>query len=292
MLQIIWDTRGYFFWLLAVSAVCMALERLRPWRREQRVLRSQFGQDLFWLLFNGQYAGLLLAIVAAYAFGWLSPAFERAEGVRLLGAQPIWFQFAVFFVAKDFIEWLIHNALHRVPWLWSFHKVHHSIEQLDWIGNFRFHWMEIVVYRSLSYFPLIVLGADERVLLPIAVLSTLIGHLNHSNINITWGPLRYLLNSPRMHVWHHAYGQVDNHRHGVNFGINLSIWDWLFGTAYWPDESECPDQQPARLGFAGMERYPRTLLDRLFFPLSLIWRPRRPTGGTPNPVKPGDDLVS
>ena len=58
----------------------------------------------------------------------------------------------------------------------------------------------------------------------------------------------------------------------MNFGINLSIWDWLFGTAYWPDESECPDQQPARLGFAGMERYPRTLVDRLLFPLSLIWR--------------------
>lgn len=274
MFRIIWDTRGYFFWLLVVSAACMALERIRPWRRNQRVLRPQFGQDFFWLIFNGQYAGLLLAMLTAHTLGWLSPALERAQGVRLIVHQPIWLQFIVLFVVKDLIEWLIHNALHRVPWLWSFHRVHHSIETLDWIGNFRFHWMEIVVYRALSYFPLIVLGADERVLLPIAVLSTLIGHLNHSNLNISWGPLRYLLNSPRMHVWHHAYTQPENHRCGVNFGINLSIWDWMFGTAYWPGAVDCPDQQPARLGFDGIEQYPQTLVDRLLFPLSLLWRRR------------------
>jgi sterol desaturase/sphingolipid hydroxylase (fatty acid hydroxylase superfamily) len=272
LLPTVWDPRSYAFWLVVVSLAVAALERLRPWRRRQRVLRSQIGQDLVWLFFNGHVAGVLVAFAAARAFAWAAPGLERLEAVRLVASQPFWIQVVVFFVLKDLLEWGVHNLLHRVPWLWELHKVHHSIEELDWIGNFCFHWMEIVVYRGLTYLPLVVLGVEGGVILSIAVLSTLIGHLNHSNLDVTWGPLRYVRNSPRMHVWHHDRDWPAERPSGVNFGISLSLWDWLFGTAWWPDERERPEQQPARLGFAGMERYPRTWIDRAAHPLSRIWR--------------------
>jgi hypothetical protein len=64
MLYVVWDTRGYFFWLLMVSLFCWVLERVAPWRRQQEAFRDQFGQDLFWLVFNGHYAGVLLAAVS------------------------------------------------------------------------------------------------------------------------------------------------------------------------------------------------------------------------------------
>ena len=73
------------------------------------------------------------------------------ESLALVSSQPLWLQFVVFFVVKDFVEWNIHRLLHLTPWLWEFHKLHHSIEELDWIGNFRFHWGEVVVYKTLSY---------------------------------------------------------------------------------------------------------------------------------------------
>lgn len=271
MFQVIWDTRQYLFWLLVVSALCLVLERVHPWRREQKVLRGQFAQDLFWLVFNGHYFGILLAYVAAFLFAWAAPAIHHAKSLNLVAAQPLWLQFLVFLLLKDFLEWGIHNLLHRVPWLWEFHKVHHSIEELDWIGNFRFHWMEIVVYQAFTYFPLVILGVDGRVILAIAVVVTLIGHLNHSNLNISWGPLRYVLNSPRMHVWHHDYTWPADRPHGVNFGIALSLWDWLFGTAYWPDRATAPEQQPQQLGFQGIEKFPRGLVARFFYPLSRFW---------------------
>src|SRR5689334_15825436 len=126
MLRIIWDTRGYFFWLLVVSAFCLLLERVRPWRTGQRMLRRQFAQDLFWLFFNGHYLGILLAYVSTFALGWAFPVLDRAKTPRLLSATPLWAQFLVFFVVKDFLEWAIHNLLHRVDWLWEFHKMHHS----------------------------------------------------------------------------------------------------------------------------------------------------------------------
>lgn len=280
MLQFLWDTRGYFFWLLVVSALCLIAERIRPWRSSQGLFRRQFLQDLCWLFFNGHYAGILVGHAGAFLFGWAVPAIERLQSFGVLDGLPIWVRFLSYFVIKDFCEWAIHNLLHRVPWLWQFHKVHHSIEQLDWIGNFRFHWMEIVVYQGLTYLPLIVLGADGSIILAIAILSTLIGHLNHSNLDISWGPLRYVINSPRMHVWHHDRDWPVDRRYGVNFAICLSIWDWIFGTAYWPSREASPEQQPRRLGFHGMDRFPRSLLDRILYPLSSIWQRRHPGPST------------
>ena len=268
MLNVIWDTRQYFFWLLVISLTCLVLERLFPWRREQRALRRQFSQDLFWLLFNGHYAGILIAFVV----GWLLQQFIAAipgiaipppEQIRLLGSRPLWLQFLLFLVFKDLLEWGVHNLLHRVSWLWSFHKLHHSIEELDWIGNMRFHWMEIAVYKSLTYLPLVMLGVDGCVILWVAIANTLIGHLNHANLHISWGPLRYLLNSPGMHVWHHEL--IPRGEHGVNFAVVFSLWDWIFGTAH------MPSGQPARLGFHDMDAFPSGLLGRLLYPLAHLW---------------------
>ncbi|NKB65864.1 MAG: hypothetical protein GKR89_02270 [Candidatus Latescibacteria bacterium] len=262
MLNILWDTRQYFFWLLTISLFCFALERAIPWRRQQKALRRQFAQDLFWLVFNGHYAGILIAFIA----GWLIDQSGRLIGgwpwsvdLQWLSSTPLWIQFAVFLVFKDLLEYGVHNLLHRVPWMWQFHKLHHSIEELDWIGNMRFHWMEIVLYKSLTYLPLVVLGIDGRVILWVAIAGTLVGHLNHANVPFGWGPLRYILNSPRFHVWHHDL--VLHGRSGQNFGVIFSLWDWLFGTAYRPQA-----ENPARLGFSDQDAFPKGLLARLVYP--------------------------
>ena len=264
MLHIIWDTRGYFFWLLAVSLLCWILERWKPWRVEQGAFRKEIGQDFFWLVFNGHYAGVLVAFVAGWlierAQQWAGVDVTVLEGVRLLTQAPLWLQFVVFLVFKDFCEWCVHTLLHRVSWLWQFHKLHHSIVELDWIGNMRFHWMEIVIYKSLTFLPLVVLGVDGEVILWVAVVGTLIGHLNHSNLRLDWGPLRYVINSPRFHVWHHDI--VLHGRHGQNYGVVFSLWDWIFGTAHLP----VGEEQPERLGFARMEEFPRSLPGRLIYP--------------------------
>ncbi len=264
----------YYFWLVLASLGCFVLERVAPWRREQRVLRRGIAQDLAWLVFNGHYLGLLLALGTGHVIEALNGVLSRAglplpETLALLGGLPLWLQFIVFLVLKDFVEWNIHWLLHNVPWLWEFHKLHHSIEELDWIGNFRFHWFEVIVYKTLSYVPLVVLGVDWRVLLAIAILWTVMLDLNHANLKFSWGPLRYVLNSPCMHVWHH---DVETHgRGGQNFGQVLSVWDWLFGTAYWPRDRDMPE----RLGFAGMENYPRGLVGRFFWPLTRLVTRRR-----------------
>lgn len=79
-----------------------------------------------------------------------------------------------------------------------------------------------------------------------------IGHLNHSNIKITWGGLRYIFNNPVMHLYHHAYTLPEKHRYGVNFGISLSLWDYLFNTHHIPESSG-----NVPLGFEGDDEIPK-----------------------------------
>lgn len=256
----------YYFWLVVVSLGCFVLERVAPWRPRQKVFRRGFVQDLFWLVFNGHYLGLILALGTGHVVQALNGVLDRIglpvpESLALIADWPLWAQFVVFLVLKDFLEWNIHRLLHNVPWLWEIHKLHHSIEELDWIGNFRFHWGEVLVYKTLSYLPLVVLGVDHRVLLALAVSWTVMLDLNHANLRVSWGPLRYLLNSPAMHVWHHDV--VQHGRGGQNFGQVLSVWDWIFGTVYWPVDRD----EPERLGFEGMGDYPPSVFRRLLYPL-------------------------
>jgi sterol desaturase/sphingolipid hydroxylase (fatty acid hydroxylase superfamily) len=149
--------------------------------------------------------------------------------------------------------------MHRVPVLWEFHKVHHSIEELDWLGNWRFHWMEVVVYKVLLYPVAAFFGASGPALFWCGIASTLSGHLAHANLPLKLGPLRYVFIGPAMHAWHHVHpdaGPPDR-----NFGLMFSVWDWLFGTAHLPAETP-----PARLGFAGIERYPQDLVRQWLAP--------------------------
>ncbi len=64
----------YYFWLVSISLFCLVLERLAPWRREQKMLRRGLGQDVFWLVFNGHYLGLIFALIAGRSILLLNSA--------------------------------------------------------------------------------------------------------------------------------------------------------------------------------------------------------------------------
>jgi len=93
----------------------------------------------------------------------------------------------------------------------------------------------------------------------IHIIAVAIGHLNHANLNITYGPFKYILNNPVMHIWHHAKELPE--KHGVNFGISLSIWDYIFKTNYLPKSGM---NEP--LGFAGDEKFPKTFVKQVTYP--------------------------
>jgi sterol desaturase/sphingolipid hydroxylase (fatty acid hydroxylase superfamily) len=256
--------RSYLHWLAAITLLFVVLERLFPWRKGQPLLRPGWLRDLGFLAVNGHLFSLLTAGVNGWLALQATGLLQRA-GVRLdaspVPGWPLWAQVAVFLVVSDFLQWSVHNALHRVPFLWTFHKVHHAITTMDFVGNFRFHWVEIVVYKTAQWLPLALLGASGEAAFAVAVFGTFWGDLNHANLNVGLGPLGYLLNSPRMHLWHHDAS--DEGGVGKNYGIVLSLWDFVFRTAYWPR-----DRSPERLGYPGDETMPDGFLGEIAWPLA------------------------
>jgi sterol desaturase/sphingolipid hydroxylase (fatty acid hydroxylase superfamily) len=255
----------YAVWLAGLGLFFWVAERLFPWRR-QRLFRKGLLTDLLYIVFNAQYLGMLVGVAAAYLLRYFNP--RPYVALNMMSEQPYWLQFLLLFFLLDLLKYGIHNLLHRVPFLWRFHMVHHSVVEMDWIGNWRYHWAEQVVYDALLYVPLAVLGFDPVVMFWNGVLATFFGHYAHANVRIGLGPLRYLFNSPQMHIWHHTH--PDSGPVNRNFGIALSLWDWLFGTAYMPPE------QPERLGFDGIESYPQGFFRQLAAPLKIS-----PTTSTP-----------
>lgn len=219
-------------------------------------------------MLHGRYTGSALALAAQ---AWVLPRTEAwwtglGAPRGLAQGWPLWAQVPLALLLVDFAQWWVHRALHAFGPLWSLHKVHHSIEdgEMDWVGSFRFHWMESVIYKSALYVPLGLLGFRAEALMVHALFGTLVGHLNHANLDLGRGAWRYVLNSPRMHLWHHA-----DREPSCNYGIIFSLWDWLFGCAHLPADP------PARLGFAGMEAFPRSLPTQWLWPLTAGGRRRR-----------------
>ena len=257
---------NYFWWLLGISLVVWSLELIFPWRKNQAAIREDFWLDGFYMFFNFFIFSLIgynaVSNVAAEAFTDVLAGFGIENLVAIqVASWPVWAQFALMFVLADFMQWNIHRLLHYSPWLWEFHKVHHSVEQLGFAACLRFHWMETVIYKSLQYIPLAMIGFGLDDFFILHIVTIVLGHINHANVKITYGPLKYLINNPVMHLWHHAKELPAGNSKGVNYGISLSLWDYLFGTAYIPNENEY-----VPLGFEQSEEFSKTFLQQLTHP--------------------------
>lgn len=304
---------SYFYWLILVSAFFFLLEILKPWRKDQAVLRKDFWLDFFYMFFNFFLFSLVIynaasdVIVNAFndSIRYISGGFDL-QAANPMKYLPLWAILLIGFIVRDFVQWWIHRLLHKSETLWEYHKVHHSVEEMGFAAHLRYHWMENIVYRSLEYIPLALLGIGLHDFFVIHIFTLAWGHYNHSNItvkpyivgsvvgsligivlafsllevhifenisiilkvvvilfSITLGGLvigalgRKLFNSPEMHIWHHTYDLPSDRLSGVNFGLTLSIWDYIFGTAYIPS-----DGRENKLGFPGIEKFPQDFINQ------------------------------
>ena len=251
---------NYFYWLLGVSLFFFVLEMVRPWRKDQARFRQDFWLDFFYMFFNFFIFSLIIYNAASDVVVNLFKDFLALFGIRNLVAihlesWPVWAQLVSLFVIRDFIQWNVHRLLHRVPFLWEFHKVHHSVQEMGFAAHLRYHWMENVVYRAIEYLPLAMIGFGIADFFVVHMFTLAVGHFNHSNFTINLGPLKYIFNNPQMHIWHHAKNWPKEYRYGINFGITLSVWDYLFKTDCIPHDGRDID-----LGFEGVDAFPRTFV--------------------------------
>lgn len=265
---------NYFYYLIALSLLVWVLEIVVPWRKKQPMFRKDFWLDAFYMFFNFFLFSLVvynaLSNVGVELFNDFLGLFGVKNYVALeVNSWPVWGQFLLLFIVADFIQWGVHVTLHRVDWMWQFHKVHHSVTEMGFAAHLRFHWMETVFYKTALYIPLTMIGFGVDDFFLLHAFTILIGHLNHANLNISWGPLKYVLNSPVMHIWHHAKELPKGRTYGMNYGISLSLWDYLFGTAHIPH-----DGRDIELGFEAVEKYPESFVGQMKEPFFKNQEPR------------------
>ena len=302
---------SYFYWLILVSVAFFILEIIMPWRKNQNLWRKDFWLDVFYMFFNFFLFSLIIYNAASdVVVNLINDGIRNITGGFDLQANnplrtfPYWSILIIGFVVRDFVQWWVHRLLHKSDKLWEFHKVHHSVEEMGFAAHLRYHWMENIVYRSIEYLPLALLGIGLYDFFVIHIFALAWGHYNHANISVNgrvtggivgglvgivvanglldvnlltnpsvitqWsvflgsialgalvlGPfMKYIFNSPELHIWHHSFELPKDKRYGINFALTLAIWDYLFGTAYLPYEG-----RDIKLGFPGVEEYPHNFL--------------------------------
>ncbi len=250
---------NYFYWVLGSSILIWGLEIAFPWRKNQAAIRNDFWLDIFYTFWNYFLFSLVIYLGFSNVFVAIFNDFLANFGITnlvaiQLGALPAWSQLLIIFLVRDFMQYNIHRLLHHVPFMWRFHRVHHSTEEMGFGALMRFHFMEHIFYRSLEYLPLAMLGFGISDFFIVHIFTFVTGQLGHANLYIPLGKLKYLLNGPQMHLWHHAKEFPASHPKGFNFGITLSIWDYLFGTVHHPHDDAhlsvgLPESEQVKMGF-------------------------------------------
>jgi sterol desaturase/sphingolipid hydroxylase (fatty acid hydroxylase superfamily) len=212
--------------VLCALALASIVEAIVPLRSQSRRLNGSLATNLALLVITltlGVLLNFSLAIGAAYigqsGFGLL----------QVLGLGAV-LSFVVTFLALDGASYLVHRLMHRTPWLWRVHLVHHIDASVDATTAFRQHPVEGVLRFGFIAATAWLLGAPPAAIALYRLLGALNSVLEHANLRIPpWLDRLWVLFwvTPDMHKVHHSRAR---HETDTNYANLFSFFDRIFGT--------------------------------------------------------------
>ena len=242
------DLARLCLWLVALCVIFVPLERAFALHR-QPVLRRQIAVDLGWYFINGLLPGLVLGVPLSFV-AWATHAVMPAALLADIAAWPLALRVAAALLLGELGYYWAHRCAHTVPFLWGFHAIHHSAEQIDFLTNTRAHPVDLMFTRMCSLVPLFALGlanpvhpSDGTIPVLVLLIGVLWGFFIHANLRLRFGPLEWLLTTPAFHHWHHTLSAPRDH----NYASMLPWLDRLFGSYHlpkgqWPADYGNPDR--------------------------------------------------
>jgi sterol desaturase/sphingolipid hydroxylase (fatty acid hydroxylase superfamily) len=273
-------------WSIILLGACFVvfglLARLMPCNRGQAAFLTRELPDnlIYWLFGTLFYTGLTAAVLAFATKGFAGADAGKilkavAHGFGPLARLPLWAQVVLVLAVTDFAQYWLHRLFHT-RWLWSFHAIHHSAEEVDWSTTFRFHPVNFVLYSTSVSVLTALMGFSPAAFAASGLINFFMGAMVHANVDWRFGPFRHVIASPVFHRWHHS---IDPRVRDMNFAPNFPVWDVMFGTFHMP-EGERPQ------GF-GAEGTPRHILGQMVYPVRLlIERPARRDAQEAPPARP------
>ncbi len=249
-----------------LNAALLVLERLFPYRRAWHGSDGQIPHNVAHTVLAAfvapHFAGVFL-ITAALPYAHRLA--ERFGGTLWPQDWPMGAQLLLMLVGWDFVAYWTHRWSHEWRWLWRVHALHHSPAQLNVINAGRFHAFDAFKTEFIAVPLSLLAGMPVAVLIWYVMFFRFIGLLSHANIDLRFGPLNYIFNTPVLHRWHHSVRPEEGLK---NYGQNLMLWDLLFGTYYNP-----PDRAPGTLGIR--DPMPRGFVGQMLSPFTLGGRRAR-----------------
>ncbi len=225
---------GLDFFVLNVvltGLLFVPIERAFPLKREQRLFRTEWREDLFYYFVSSMMVQVLtfLAMAPANAIN-AANAWESFRATVF--GLPLVVQVVLIMFFTDLVQYWLHRAFHRVPALWRFHAVHHSAKSMDWIAGARMHFLEVIVLRGVTAIPMFTLGFNPLAIQIYLLIVYFYSAFIHANVGWNLKSVEPFVATPRFHHWHHG---EEREAIDVNFAIHFPLFDRLFGTHHMPE---------------------------------------------------------
>jgi sterol desaturase/sphingolipid hydroxylase (fatty acid hydroxylase superfamily) len=247
------------FGLAQTCAVFVVLETLLPRVGARPSIGSRLKAIVFWMV----YGAVIIMMAHALTLVWAPLGVKPLFAVFGPASWPPLVKAALGVVAAAYIGDLVYYWCHRIQhrFFWRFHAVHHSVREMSGVTAYH-HVSEELFQFALYSIPLSLL-VDSPYSIPIVgVLLAQQGNYLHSPTRVNFGPLgRYFVDN-RFHRIHHS---IEQRHFDKNFGLFTTLWDSVFGTAYFPEPGEWPET-----GVADFAE-PRSVVEYLLAPFSARW---------------------
>tara|TARA_B100001146_G_C16201191_1_gene444865 strand:- start:7809 stop:8630 length:822 start_codon:yes stop_codon:yes gene_type:complete len=220
----IWMKAGWVFFVLAVFWVLEGYYRLvlKPYDKWKHAKVN------LWLLLFVMIINAVFGLITVGIFIWIA---EAEFGLLHLFEAPVWVELLLSLLVLDLIaQYFVHYLLHKVPWMWRLHIVHHSDKNVDVTTGTRHHPFDFIIRESFALVAVVIMGMPIAFYLFYRILSVLFTYLTHANISLPPRldkAISWVFVTPNMHKFHHHFQMPWT---DTNFGNMFSIWDRLFGT--------------------------------------------------------------
>jgi sterol desaturase/sphingolipid hydroxylase (fatty acid hydroxylase superfamily)/uncharacterized protein (DUF2147 family) len=251
---------GYNYYVVSITTITvfgliiLLLERQLPYEKSW-VSNWDWNLDLVYYIIN--YA---IKLVAQLQFLWLTTIFDFPD---IFPTQlPFWLQVILSLTLMDFFLFYVHKISHKYLFLWDLHAIHHSSERLYFLNGEKRHALHQILEGAPGIILCLVIGTPHSVLITALALLAINMFMQHTNLDYKAGILKKVFCVAELHRWHH---RADYHDAQVNFGAWLTIWDYLFGTAY--DNPKMAKDLGA-IGIKEEPNFPKSYASQFLYPFS------------------------
>lgn len=240
----------------SLALILLVLERVLPHERSWLTSDGQTPANIaHTLLSKGTVQTLIVFSAAIGLASYVTPMSESGHGIWPRD-WPLWLQVVLGVYVSEFALYWAHRLAHEWMPLWRFHAIHHSVTRLWVVNTGRFHFVDSLKSIVPGMVILVSLGAPMEVITWLSAITAFIGILTHCNIEMRFGPVSWIFNTPGLHRWHHSRDLREGNR---NYGENVMLWDMVFGTYLNPNR-----RPPADIGIS--EAMPARFVEQLVWP--------------------------